>query len=305
MLSGQTPTEAQWRLNRSARVLGIPVVLWLQDFYSIAVERLARKRMPILGRLAGLYYRYLEKEVLNVSSEVVAISEDFVPALRRFGVSDNRITVIHNWCALEDVPFRAKCNSWSKLHELENKFVFLYSGTLAMKHNPDILCSLAVHFHAEPSVRVVVISEGPGAVFLQSKILSNGLSNMKVLPFQRHEDMPGVLATADVAVTLLEREAGEFSVPSKVLTYHAAGCTILGAVPRENLASRIMGAHDSGICVEPDNIKSFVDAALMLYSDGALRRRLAGNAKCYAEANFDIGKIADRFWGVFAKALDD
>ena len=118
---------------------------------------------------------------------------------------------------------------------------------------------------------------------------------LRVLPFQPFLDMPEMLATADVLVAVLEADAGIFSVPSKVLTYHCAGKPILAAMPSGNLAARIIAKEGSGICVEPDNITGFLNAARQLRQDAALRQRCGEKARAYAERHFDIEKIADRF----------
>jgi putative colanic acid biosynthesis glycosyltransferase WcaI len=34
---------------------------------------------------------------------------------------------------------RPRCSAWSAARGFDGKFVFLYPGTLAMKHNPDLL----------------------------------------------------------------------------------------------------------------------------------------------------------------------
>ena len=54
-----------------------------------------------------------------------------------------------------------------------------------------------------------------------------------LLPYQPFGRLSEVLASADVLVALLESDAGAYSVPSKVLTYLAAGRPILGAIPAE------------------------------------------------------------------------
>ena len=246
VVSGQTPTEPQWRMMRTASSLRIPVITWLQDFYSLAVDHLARKRFPVLGVLAGRWYQYLDRKCFRSSEGIVAITEDFVPLLARFGVPAERVTVIPNWAALDELPLRPRRNSWSQSCGLDDCKVFLYAGTLAMKHNPECLLRLARRFRGDPVVRVVVVSEGPGADYLQTRRQREALANLLLLPFQPFEFFADVLATADVLVALLEANAGLFSVPSKVLSYHCAGRAILGSMPAGNLASRIMVKQGSG-----------------------------------------------------------
>ena len=302
ILSGQTPSEPQLAMVQAAAALGIPVITWVQDFYSLAVDKLARKKLPLLGALAGAWYRRLDRRCFQASAGLVVITEDFTPILQGFGVPAEKITVIPNWASLDELPRRAKQNPWSSRHGLADKFVFLYSGTLAMKHNPELLRLLARQYQDDPAVRVVVISEGPGADYLQRRKAVEGLDNLLLLPFQVFTEMPDVLGSADVLVTVLEADAGVFSVPSKVLTYHTAERAILGAMPAKNLAAHIIQVERSGLCVAPDNSAAFLQAASTLRKDPALRESLGRNARAYAEREFDLAKITDRFEALFRKA---
>ncbi|HEY0967251.1 MAG TPA: glycosyltransferase family 4 protein [Opitutaceae bacterium] len=303
VLSGQTPSEPQLRMIRTAGRLGIPVVTWVQDFYSLAVDKLARKKIALLGALAGAWYRRLDAQCFARSAGIVAITEDFLPILAGFGVPAGKVSVIPNWAPLEELPQRPKQNDWTVLHGLADKFVFLYSGTLAMKHNPELLRQLAVRFRNDPAVRVIVISEGPGADYLRAKKVEGKLDNLEFLPFQPFEVLPDVLAGADVLVTVLEADAGVFSVPSKVLTYHAAGRAILGAMPEENLATRIVLEQQSGLCVAPADLDGFLAAAGLLRENTGRRKEMAVNARRYAEREFDVMRVADRFERVFSEAV--
>lgn len=303
VLSGQTPSEPQWALIRAAAGLGIPVVTWVQDFYGLAVDKLARKKLPVLGALAGAWYRHLDAKCLRSSASLVAITEDFLPIFAKLGVSQTKVQVIPNWAPLEELPLRPKQNAWAVGHGLADKFVFLYSGTLALKHNPNLLAQLAERFCDDQDVRIVVISEGPGADWLRQRKAAGNLPNLELLPFQSFRDMPEVVASADVLLTILEADAGVFSVPSKVLTYHAARRPILGAMPAENLATRILRKQGSGLCVEPGDIEGLLSAAEKLRRDPEQRKNLARNARDYAESEFDIVRIACRFEQVFTAAL--
>jgi colanic acid biosynthesis glycosyl transferase WcaI len=295
VLSGNTPTEPQWRLVRDAGNSGIPVISWVQDFYGIAVDKLARKYLPIAGVMAGWWYRKLDSACFQNSTGIVAISEDFVPILKNFGANPDTIVTIPNWAPLEELPVRPRRNSWSVGHNLDDCFVFHYSGTLAMKHNPDLLRQLAIRFRADPSVRVVVISEGPGVEWLRQKKRTDCLDNLVILPFQNFSEMPDVLAASDVLIAVLEAEAGVFSVPSKVLTYHCAGRPILGGIPAENLAARIVANNCTGLCVAPEDIDGFLTAAVRLRNEPQLCSEMGASAREYAEKTFDIGLIANRF----------
>jgi glycosyltransferase involved in cell wall biosynthesis len=295
LISANTPTEPQLTIAATCSRLGIHFVPWIQDFYSVAVAKLAKKKLPVIGNLIAWWYRYLERCTLRQASAVVAITDDFVPMLREFGVAQGKIAMIPNWAPLDELPQRPRRNAWSAMHGLDDKFVFLYSGTLAMKHNPDILWQLAMRFRDDPGMRVVVVSEGPGADWLARQNEKEPLSNLVLLPFQPFQAMSAVMASADVLIAILEMDAGVFSVPSKVLSYHCAGRCLLGAMPLQNLAARIILENRTGLCTAPDDFSGFIEAAERLYADRQLRSQCGERARLYAENSFDIKKIADRF----------
>ena len=298
VISGNTPTEPQAMLLRRCRKLGIRFASWVQDFYGIAVHRLLRDRAPVLGALVGRYYMRLDRRVLRRSDKIILITDDFRPLLHEMGVQPDRVHVIENWAPLDELPLRPRINPWSEKHGLSDKFVFLYSGTLGMKHNPALLLELARHFQDEERAQVVVISEGLGADWLREKKAKLGVDNLLLLPFQPFENMPDVLASSEVLVAILEPDAGVFSVPSKVLTYLCAGKPILAAMPPENLATRIIEKAGAGIVEKPGEVGAFVSAGRWLQSDPGLRRRAGIDARSYAENTFDIGRVADAFVAV-------
>ncbi len=59
------------------------------------------------------------------------------------GVSNSRLHVIQNWAPLESLPLAAKNNDWAGAHQLDPaKVRFLYSGTLSVRHDADLLVQL-------------------------------------------------------------------------------------------------------------------------------------------------------------------
>jgi colanic acid biosynthesis glycosyl transferase WcaI len=298
-LAGNAPLDIQAISTRYCRRHGIPLVYWHQDIYSVAIDKILRRKFPGLGAIIGARYIALEKWLLRNSDHVVTITEDFVPILTEWGTPRDRITVIENWAAREDLSVQPRDNAWAREHGLTGKLVFLYSGTLGLKHNPDLLLQLARRYHDRPDVRVVVNSEGLGSDWLREN--GRDLANLVLLPFQPFERLPEVLATADVLISVLEPDAGIFSVPSKVLTYLSAGRPVLGAIPKENLSARIILRNEAGLIAPPDDTPAFLAAARKLADDPLLRDRLGKNALDYATRTFDIGAITARFAGLLER----
>ncbi len=302
VLSGNTPTEVQSGLLEATKAIEGKFLYWLQDIYSVAVERLARKRLPLIGPLVGMYYRRLDRQQFFLSDVIVAITEDFRPILaEEYGASTSKISVVPNWAPIEKLPVLPKRNQWSKKHGIADKFCFLYTGTLGMKHNPDLLLQLALHYREDDAVRIVVISEGIGADWLRQERRKHRLNNLLLLPYQPFTSLPEVIASGDVLIGILEEEASGFCVPSKVLTYLCASRPILLAVPQSNLAARIVDENAAGIVTPPSHRRRFVEAAVKLHLDRELAAAAAVNGRDYAENTFSIKTIGDRFENILAR----
>jgi colanic acid biosynthesis glycosyl transferase WcaI len=300
IISGNTPLDSQLPILRAAHNSGAAFIFWMQDFYSLAIERLLGGRWMGAGRLAAAYYKALEGRLLRESDGIVLISEDFVRPLAEFNAPEDRVSIIPNWGALGAIPLRPKDNAWSRKHHLQNRFVFLYSGTLALKHNPDWLWALADTFRDDPEVLVVLAAAGVSYDAL--KLRAERLPNLTFLPLQPAADLPDLLAAADVTIGLLENDAGEFSVPSKVLSYLCAGRSILLSAPPGNLAARVVERAGAGLVVSATDEAQFLAAARRLRSDSALRKQSGMAARTYAETEFEIEAVADRFEAALRKA---
>ena len=302
VISGNTPLDAQALIQARARAEGAAFVFWMQDFYSLAVERLLGKRWLGAGRLVAQHYHRLERRQLQESDAVVLISEDFKGQLGQFEIAPEKVSVIPNWGALDSIPLRPKGNDWAKRHWLDDKFVFLYSGTLALKHTPERLWALARAFRDDPEVMVVLAASGVSLDGLKQREAADPQPNLKFLPLQPIADFPDLLGAADVVVALLESDAGEFSVPSKVLSYLCAGRPILLSAPISNLAARTVQRSASGLVVPADDETAFVQAAQQLRADAVARQARGAAARRYAEDSFEIGGVTDRFEAVFDRA---
>jgi glycosyltransferase involved in cell wall biosynthesis len=187
-------------------------------------------------------------------------------------------------------------------HRLSDKFVFLYSGTLALKHNPDLLWALAGHFENDPGVVVAVAASGVSYDVLKARHAAEPKANLVFLPLQSMDVFADVLGAADVLVALLENDAGPFSVPSKVLSYLCAGRPILLSAPPSNLSVRLVEKSAAGLCVPAGCSQAFVAAADRLRGEPHTCARFGAAGRAYAETAFNIAGVADHFEAMIAKA---
>jgi len=304
VLSANTPLDAQKRALAATQTVNGKFVFWLQDLLGIGIEFALRKRGVPLAGLAGLYYQRMERSLLNQSDAVVCIAPEFRAVLERWRVSRESTSVIENWAAMDEVRPLPKENPWAHEQGIDVKFCFMYSGTLGMKHKPELLLELARRIERHPDVVIVVIAEGKGADWLHKNVQSLRPGVIRLLPFQPYARLSEVMSSADVLIALLDEECGEFAVPSKTLTYLCAGRPILLAAPSGNLAAQIISRSGAGLAVPPQT-REFLAAAETLLQDAEARQSYGAKAREYAERTFDIQSISSAFLNVFERALSE
>lgn len=296
ILSGNTPTECQEHLCRATRATGAQFVYWCQDFYSIAASKILSRKIPGLGHLVGAWYTFLERRQMRQAAHVVHITDGFLKVTDGWGIPRARVSIIPNWGALDEIPLLPRANAWATEQGLTRPRRIVYSGTLARKHNPDLLLRLAQT--AGDTTDVVVVGFGIGADYLAGH--RDRPATLKVMPLQPFARLPEVLASADILAAVIEADAGEFSVPSKVLSYLCAGRPIVLAAPRDNLAARIVTETGAGLVVEPEDIDGFVASAMALLADPDRCTAMGRAGRAYAEETFNLDNVSARFEDLFA-----
>ena len=285
------PLLSLFILTLSLRLRRVPYVFWHQDVYSEAIRVIARDRLGRLGCLVGWAAGRAERQVARGAAAIVAISDTFIEQLDAWGVQASKVHVVPNWGAIDEMPLRPRDNAWAKAHGLAGVPVVMYAGTLGLKHDPSVLSTLA---RTAPSgSRTVVVSEGRGREWLESE--ASAVPGLMLLDYQPYEQLPDMLASADVLLVVLERDASRYSVPSKVLNYLCAGRPVLALLPPDNAVAKMVEAAEAGLVVAPGDAAAASAALQSLLSSPAVRDQMGTAARRYAERTFDVGRVGERF----------
>ena len=97
ILSGNRPTLSQHFILKSAKKNNSKFIIWVQDFYSLAVEILLKKKLSIIAFPIYRLFKFLEKKQLNQADKIVIISNDFRDTLFKWSIDENNIFYIPNW----------------------------------------------------------------------------------------------------------------------------------------------------------------------------------------------------------------
>jgi glycosyltransferase involved in cell wall biosynthesis len=285
------PLLSMFFLTMSLRRRRVPYVFWHQDIYSEAIRVIARDRFGPLGGLIGWVAGRVERRVARGAAAVVPISDNFIGQLEAWGVENSKVHVVPNWAAIDEMPTRPRDNAWAKTHGLADVPVVMYAGTLGLKHDPSVISKLARS--APAGSQTVVVSEGKGREWLESE--AGDVPGLTLLDYQPYEQLPDMLASADVLLVVLESNASRYSVPSKVLNYLCAGRPVLALLPPDNAVARMVEAAEAGIVVGPGDPDAAAEALHSLLASPVARAAMGTAARRYAERTFDVERVGDRF----------
>jgi colanic acid biosynthesis glycosyl transferase WcaI len=298
VVSANNPLMPQWSLVRYCRRHGIPVVHWWTDIYSLAVRHSVGEKYGQLGRMIAWSYEKLEIHLLRRSQAVLAIAEQFRTIAQRWRV-ETPLTVIPVPAPTERVKPGPKRNPWSIRHGVAETTNVMYCGTLGNKHHPELLLSLAEKLRNRSDVRLIVAAGGVGADWLRGQQESVRLSNLLLLPFQSFDDYPNVLAAADVHVTLLNREASAYALPSKVMSQLCSARAQVAIVPRDNQGATLVTEAEAGLVFTPDEFEAAAAAIERMLANVDLRRRYGENGRRFAEERLSTHAVVSRYEELF------
>jgi colanic acid biosynthesis glycosyl transferase WcaI len=300
------PLVSMFLFARHAKRARLPFVMWHQDIYSSGLSSELHRKLPRpLARLGARMFERMEAYCARHAHHVVAIGEAFKAVYPRWKVRPENVSVIPNWAPLDKVfPVDRVTETSARLFGEEDSLRLVYAGTIGRKHNPQLLVDLVRNsLDNNVAASLVVISEGEAADDL-TEVAGTEQIPLTVLPFQPADDLPYVLGSADVLVALLEPDATKFSIPSKVLSYMAAGRPILGLMPADNPAALDI-KESGGFVAEPTDVgaKSATAWLTELAADRALVTQIGHRTRSIAEQKFDVDQVARDFDEILTDAV--
>lgn len=293
------PLISMFMFAMFARRTKLPYVFWHQDIYSYGLADELRRKLPrVMAAIGAGSFERMEAYCARRASHVVAIGDAFREVYPAWKVNPDQVSVVPNWAPLDKVfPVERTNRRSAYLFNDDTSLRLVYAGTIGRKHNPALLVALLEQARDNGvNASLAIISEGEAADDLSQTALDRPELPMKVLPFQPADNLPDVLGSADVLVALLEPDATTFSIPSKVLSYMAAGRPILGLMPDDNPAA--LDIMTSGGCVvEPTEVgaKSAVVWLTELADDASLIGEIGTRTRATAEAKFDVAQVTRTF----------
>jgi colanic acid biosynthesis glycosyl transferase WcaI len=277
-----------------------PVVLNVQDILPDAAVRVGLLKNKLMIRTLAA----LEKFAYRAAHTISVITNGFSENLVNKGVPVNKIVCIPNWVNVNFIhPLPKENNSWRYSHQLDGKFVVLYSGNIALTQGLETVIEAAVRLRHIKEIVFVIVGESRALQRLQEYCLLNGADNVLLLPLQSREKLPQMLAAADVGLIVQKCNVISFNMPSKIPLLLASGRPIVGSVPATGTAAKAIQLSGGGIVVEPESPRALADAVQDLYTNPALGAKLGKKGRHFAVENYSLEQALDRYEGLFSHVV--
>ena len=274
-----------------------PVVLNLQDILPEAAVHVGILKNRSMIRI----FEALEKFSYRIANTISVITDGFVENLVGKGVAASKIVCIPNWVDANFIrPLPKENNAFRIAHQLEGKFVVLYSGNIALTQGLETVIEAATRLQNVPEIAIVIVGEEKALADLRQYCETCNAQNVLLLPFAPREQLPEMLAAADVGLIVQKKNVISFNMPSKTQVLLASGRAIVASVPATGTAARAVEQSGGGIVVAPEAPEALAEAILDLYHHPAKAESLGQQGRKFAETHYAFEQALNQYEALFA-----
>jgi colanic acid biosynthesis glycosyl transferase WcaI len=279
-------------LGLAAYILGklkrVPFVIKITDLASDAALATGIVREGIVIRIA----RALEKFMHKRATTTICLCQGFIDRLTERGIPPERLLLIPDWGDTENIFPGERVDGFRTEHGLgAEEFVVLHTGNMGKKQGLMNLVQAAELAKGERNLVWLIVGQGEERSALEATIQKRELTNIRLLPFQPKENLAKMYSAADVLIVNQKAAVKDAVIPSKLLTYMAAGRSVVAAVAERSEAARHVTRSKCGVVVPPEDPGALTAAVLRLCRDRELRSNLGFNGRRYAEDHFTKDKV--------------
>ena len=221
------------------------------------------------------WWQNANQKVYLKAKHVFTISEGMKDCLCQY-VEADKIKVMPLWPNNAQIHKIEKSeNPFIKEHDLEGKFIVLYSGNLGSTHRVEVLIDVA---QKVKDAIFLIVGQGAKMELIVERIKKEHCENVIQLPRQPMERLSEVLSAADIAVVTLDTSASQMSVPSKTFNLMAVGVPLMCIASPESELGRLVRKSEMGRVFLPDDIDGMASFVNEMKDDCVLKKRLGQNA---------------------------
>jgi colanic acid biosynthesis glycosyl transferase WcaI len=188
-------------------------------------------------------------------------------------------------------------------HGLSGRRVVMYAGNVGLSQSLDLVLGAARVF-VDTRPEVIFVINGGGAARPDLEAGASDLVNVRFVDMAPIEQLPEVLAAADIHVVPLRTGLARSSVPSKMYSILAAGRPILASVDEGTEVARTVEQAGAGVAVPPDDQGAFTAALERLLDDEVGLARMGEAARAFVVDWASPAAVAASYEDLFAELIE-
>jgi glycosyltransferase involved in cell wall biosynthesis len=233
-----------------ARLRRVPFVLEIRDVWpQVLVDMGTLREQSLVFRVLRGLERFLHRR----ADHVVYMAEGVAAHLRSLGVPVSEMTFIPNGADPADFAPSADRDTLRERYGFTG-FVAVYAGAHGPANGLDLLLDAARTLRGTAEITVVLVGDGVEKDRLRQRVADEDLANVHFLDPVPKNEIPDLLAAADVGVhCLADVELFRTGVsPNKLFDYMAAGLPAVTNTP--GVCSDFVEASGGGRAVGPHGL---------------------------------------------------
>ena len=269
-----------------ARIKGRPWVAKVADLAVNAGAAVGIIRNHTLARVL----RAVEYASYRQANSVLVLTEGFAEELRRHGPRDLELHIVRDSEELSGLDPATECAEARRRHGLDpDQPLITHIGSIGRKQGLQVVVQAASQ--DETGACWLLVGDGPERSAIARAAPAGRL---RFLPFLAKQQLADLLAASDLALLTQRRRVVESVIPSKLITYMAAGLPVIASVHADSEAARLIRRAECGLVVEPEAPAALRDAAAELLANPERRRRFGGAGRSFAAREFNRATVLAR-----------
>lgn len=267
-----------------------PIVIWVQDLWPEVLLGTGYVRNPIVLRAVKAVVRYIYRH----ADLILVQSEAFRSSVERLVQDKDKIHYFPNSADLPDGGHVGSETACRLAKDMRQCFAVVFAGNLGSAQSLETILEAAERLKAEADTKFYIVGTGSRVGWMAEEVCCRGLSNVVLAGHFHGGDMPTILdAASALLVTLKDDPVGNFTIPSKVQAYLAAGRPIVAAVNGEG--ARIIAEANAGVTSPAENGEALAGAVMRLKLMPEGERNLFGkNGRNYFLQHFESSRLTDQ-----------
>uniref|UniRef100_Q47GL4 Glycosyl transferase, group 1 n=1 Tax=Dechloromonas aromatica (strain RCB) TaxID=159087 RepID=Q47GL4_DECAR len=242
------------------------LVHWVQDIWPESLSATGHvKNRIVLGLVERLVrYIYRKTDLILVQSPAFDVPMRRLALGREIAYQPNSV----------DDSFAVRP---AQQGEMSNQFTVMFAGNLGTAQAVECILAAAEALREHSDICIMLVGDGSRRPWLLEEVARRRLGNIMLPGRFPPSDMPEMMARASaLLVTLAAQEIFEYTVPSKVQAYIAAGPPVIAALNGEG--ARIVRESGCGLAVPAEDTDALAAAILRLRDMDPVERQAMGDA---------------------------